>query len=600
MVGKTIGKYRLVEELSRDGTATLYKAVDETLDREVAVKMLNPRLAGSEALERFQAEATTLARLHHTDIVGIHEIYRYESDLLLVMELAKGETLEQMVARGGPLQPEQAGHLVAKILGALGHAHAAGVLHGDLKPSNITVTDGAHVKLTDFGLARAAGDEDLTSDGFTLQSPSYMAPERLGGKDVDARSDVYSAGVILYFLLTGHVPFEAPTPLEMVQRQLGGGPTPAIQFRPGLPGWCQAILDRAIARSPADRFQSAEALRASLVAATNEATEETGAFVVPAGFAPGDAPTSALSASMIATIPGMPAPSADAGARTVAANATPATTAIEVVPVAPTGAAAAPAPGPVAHPPPSQPGGATVVLKRRDMARIGGLLAALAIGVVVLAVVALRRHESATVTIVAEAPAVADAGVPPAATSPEGAAPASAPVLTTPPPADAPVAAPSPSTATKPEPVAGRPAAAGRVVDTTPFSFQAKAVVVDGSRYRERDAIVQMADGTVMVKDRDDREKTIYQFPVASVTELVYSNSRQPLTHSPQGPVEVMRVEAGAFGFLKGSGARNWLSLRTNDSLLVLRLEDDDAVKVMAALESRTGLTTESLVEGKD
>src|SRR5258705_13027986 len=116
------------------------------------------------------------------------------------------------------------------------------------------VTEQGGIKVMDFGMARVAAADQSTSDGFALGPPSYMAPERLAGKELDGRADIYSAGIIFYRLLTGHVPFEAPTPLEMVRKQLNDVPTPVHTYRPTLPGWCQAILDRAIARAPAERF----------------------------------------------------------------------------------------------------------------------------------------------------------------------------------------------------------------------------------------------------------------------------------------------------------------------------------------------------------
>src|SRR5207247_5844960 len=138
-------------------------------------------------------------------------------------------------------------------------------------------------------MARVAAADQSTSDGFTLGPPSYMAPERLAGKEVDGRTDVYSAGVIFYRLLTGHVPFEAPTPLAMVQKQLSDAPTPVHTHRPNLPGWCQAILDRALARAPGDRFPTAEAFRTTLLAAISEATESTGVYAAVHGSDPASA-----------------------------------------------------------------------------------------------------------------------------------------------------------------------------------------------------------------------------------------------------------------------------------------------------------------------
>src|SRR6476620_4709365 len=165
MIGKTIGKYRFVEELGRGPLGTVYKALDETLDREVAIKVLNPELSNSELMKHFQTEATTLARLHHSDIATIHEIQRTDTDLLMVTEFVKGETLEHLSERCGPLPPERAAHLVAQVLGALGHAHNAGVVHRDLTPSSVTVTEQGGVKVMDFGMARVAAADQATSDG---------------------------------------------------------------------------------------------------------------------------------------------------------------------------------------------------------------------------------------------------------------------------------------------------------------------------------------------------------------------------------------------------------------------------------------------------
>ena len=136
MIGQTIGKYRIVGQLGRGGMGTVYKAVDETLDREVAIKVLNPELADSNIIERFRAEATTLARLHHPEIATIYELFRSETELLIVMERVRGETLERISVRLGPLVSDRAAYLVDKILSALEHAHRAGIVHCDMKPAN--------------------------------------------------------------------------------------------------------------------------------------------------------------------------------------------------------------------------------------------------------------------------------------------------------------------------------------------------------------------------------------------------------------------------------------------------------------------------------
>jgi serine/threonine-protein kinase len=262
MIGKTLGKYRFIERLGRGGMGTVYKALDETLDREVAIKVLNPELTDTEVMRRFRAEATTLARLNHPEIATIYEIFRSDEDLLMVMELVRGETLEHLAKRCGPLPPERAAYLVGQVLDALEHAHGAGIVHRDLKPANVMVTEHGGVKIMDFGIARVAGAEHLTSDGHMMGTPAYMAPEQVVAKEVDARADLYAAGVLFYRLLTGNLPFQADTAIGMVQKQLSDQPTPAHVHRADLPDWCEDVLTRALQKSPADRFQTAEEFEA--------------------------------------------------------------------------------------------------------------------------------------------------------------------------------------------------------------------------------------------------------------------------------------------------------------------------------------------------
>src|SRR5262249_51489079 len=226
---------RFVEELARGPLGIVYKATDETLDRDVAIKVLSPELSSPELMNHFQTEATTLAKLHHSDIATIHEIQRTDTDLLMVMELVKGETLEQLSERLGALPPERAAYLVALVLGALEHAHNAGVVHRDLTPSSVTVTELGGVKVMDFGMSRVAGADQSTSDGFMLGPPSYMSPERLAAAEVDGRTDVYSAGLNFYRLLAGAVPLKRPPTLRVVERQRSAHPPPPHTERHGRP-----------------------------------------------------------------------------------------------------------------------------------------------------------------------------------------------------------------------------------------------------------------------------------------------------------------------------------------------------------------------------
>lgn len=592
MIGKTIGKYRFVDKLGKGGMGTVYRAVDETLDREVAVKVLNPDLADETVMTRFRAEATTLAKLNHPEIATIFEIYRSDSDLLMVMELVRGETLDQLSQRCGPLPPERAAYLVAQVLGALEHAHRAGIVHRDLKPANVMVTESGGVKIMDFGIARVVGAEHLTSDGTMMGTPAYMAPEQVMAKDVDGRADLYSAGVVFYRLLTGTLPFQADTAIGMVQKQLSDMPTPVQSRRADLPDWCGTILERALAKSPADRFQTAEEFRSALLAAISGATEHTGAYSA-------------------AHLPGVvPPPTAATPARGV----TPPPTA-RVSPPPP--AAATPA-APAAT---SEP--ATIILKKNHFAIAGALLAVLAIGVAVLAFVAIRRSTlpaaatASTLTSAAPDPA----GAAPAATTPalEPPTPASrppaaaAPVSAAAAPATAQTTRADSATAAKPPhepatvpavlskpaaepPHASRKDAASAAASLPPFVFDAKAVVADGAKNRERDTKVLLADGNVTVTEKSDRVVAALKF--GSLSGISYSNSKQPMWNSTEGPAEVLKVEGGAFGFLKGG--RNWVTLQTKETSLVLRVRDEDLQHVLQALEERTGHKVDRVVERKD
>src|SRR5262249_23202153 len=154
MIGKTVGKYRILDRLGRGGMGTVYHALDETLDREVAIKVLNSDAGDVDVLKRFRGEAMTLARLNHPGIATIYELYRQEDDLLMVMEYVRGETVHALAERLGPLAVPQAAHICMQVLDALGHAHRAGIVHRDLKPANLMIAESGTLKVMDFGIAR--------------------------------------------------------------------------------------------------------------------------------------------------------------------------------------------------------------------------------------------------------------------------------------------------------------------------------------------------------------------------------------------------------------------------------------------------------------
>lgn len=304
MIGTVIEKYRIGGQLGRGATGIVYRAVDETLEREVAIKVLNPHVADPDIVKRFRAEATILAKLNHPEIATIYELVRRETDLLMVMELVRGETLERLCERLGPMSPDHATYLVKRMLSALGHAHRAGIVHRDVKPANVMVTELGGIKIMDFGIARMRGAEHMTVAGSTIGTPAYMPPEQVLAEEVDGRTDLYAVGVIFYRLLTGRLPFEADTPIGMLQKQMAETPPPLHARRQDLPEWCDAIIQRALAKAPGDRYQSAEEFADALAQASGIASRDlagsVAAVVACESDSPADAapvPTLAISAT---------------------------------------------------------------------------------------------------------------------------------------------------------------------------------------------------------------------------------------------------------------------------------------------------------------
>src|SRR5262245_5921834 len=187
------------------------------------------------------------------------------------MEPVRGESLDELSKRSGPLPPDRAGYLVWQVLGALSHAHNAGMVHGDIKPSNLIVAGGSSIKIVNFGSAKNADAGQSTSDSSLAGSPVFTAPEQLRSESVDDRADLYACGVVFYSLLTGTLPFKAGTRAELVRAILHDPPTPASTHIPDLPGWCRAIIDKALEKAPINRFQTANEFRGALTTAIGSA-----------------------------------------------------------------------------------------------------------------------------------------------------------------------------------------------------------------------------------------------------------------------------------------------------------------------------------------
>jgi len=702
MIGTTVGKYRILARLGRGGMGTVYRAIDDTLDREVAIKVLNSEVGDAKLMARFRAEATMLARLNHPEIATIFEIVKTDDDLMMVMELVRGETFDQLSIRSGPLPAERAAYLVAQVLNGLAYAHRAGIVHRDLKPANIMVTESGNIKIMDFGIARVLGAEHLTSDGTMMGTPAYMAPEQVLGKEVDARADLYSAGVVFYRLLTGCLPFQADTPIGMVQKQLWEPPTPVRAYRSDLPEWCETLMTRALAKAPEERFQNAEEFRSALLSVMGHSTGPMGvhssaslrSVAVPATPpatppAPGPAarPSDGLTPAELAAAPTVtlvrtPTPHDvvmrdNVDRRVDAASLQPEVVASGIAetapqardtrssdaPIAPPPSPVAAAPAPIAVapsplapplPPAAQqkkspgPVAAQAEQARRRYVMAGAaLLAVIVLGSGVLWF-ALRRAPSPVVAVnetvaptpapsepVADPPtpdtpatsavpadgmaspsastdgsgntpatgigaAVATNGANGTATAPRPAAPArSAPkaeVAPPAPPADSPIppsataVTPPPAVVDTPEPAAPTGAAA-----LPAFAFSAQTVVVEDGKNRQRDTNIELANGFVTVKGKDN--KPVTTVPYDAVIGFTYSNSKQPMWNTPQGPAEIVHLDGGAFGFFRGD--QHWVSLRTEGMSLVLRLREEDRRRVIAAFEERIGKPVERVGEAK-
>lgn len=274
MVGEKIGPYRVIERLGGGGMSSVYRALDESSKRDVALKILDETTGDSAA--RLRAEAAALSRLNHQGVPSVYELLEADGRLVLAMELISGQTLQHLLDHIGVLSPRQAAELCMQTLDVLEHAHAAGIVHRDLKPTNLMLTDNGAIKVMDFGIARMDDSVNLTHAGVMVGTPAYMPPEQVLGHPIDGRTDLYSMGVVFFRLLTDALPFAGETPFEMAQSHLNDAPARATEVRQDLPAWVNEILTRALAKDPAGRFQTAAEFRAALNDAS-ASTPESGA-----------------------------------------------------------------------------------------------------------------------------------------------------------------------------------------------------------------------------------------------------------------------------------------------------------------------------------
>jgi eukaryotic-like serine/threonine-protein kinase len=252
------GRYRVLKRLGSGGMADVYCAQDQQLGRRVALKLLYRHLAEDEQfVERFKREASSAASLQHPNIVGIFDRGQWDGTYYIAMEYVEGRTLKDIVRERGPAPPEAAVDVVLQILRAARFAHQRGIVHRDLKPQNVLIDDEGRIKVADFGIARA-GASDMTETGSVMGTAQYLSPEQAQGRPVDARSDLYSIGIVLYEMLTGRVPFDAESPVTVALKQVSEAPMLPREIDPAIPPALEGVVLRALEKDPAHRFGNAD------------------------------------------------------------------------------------------------------------------------------------------------------------------------------------------------------------------------------------------------------------------------------------------------------------------------------------------------------
>ena len=618
MVGQNVGKYRVLDKIGRGGMGTVYKAVDETLHREVAIKVLNAELNDPEVAKRFRSEAITVARLSHPGIATIYELFEHGSEWLMVMEFVRGETLENMIARMGALSAQRAAEFCMQALAALAHAHSMGVVHRDLKPANLMVTENGTIKVMDFGIARVSGGEHLTNAGFMMGTPSYMAPEQVRGGDIDARTDLYSMGVVFYRLCTGKLPFKGDTAFAIVQSQVHDTPTPVSTVRPDLPTWVEEVITRSLAKAPSDRFQSAaefhEGFARCLAGLPLSSMYDTGS--VEAGMTPPRMPTGSFrmptpasqyqmtgSHQMTASNITVLAPGTNPGGISSASDPTVLTPALGQA----TGRMAG---GTQVESKPAKSSGTT-----KWLAAVGVVVAIAGIAFFVLkggsAPPPATPDQSATSP--APTPVVTaqdQSAAVPSATSVPSPSPTSSPVASSTP--GAPVATPTPAAGG----AAGRSAAASARTGApatgatapgsgaVPADAAADAVlatfpnvkffaVADGKRTNDRDVVLNFVNGQVHVMPKNGGQ-AIANVQYRRILRATYFLGRDPKwDESLPGPPA--GIDVGSF--IRQN--KHWLVVQGAESYAILRLEDNNVKQILETFELRTGLKVDRRAKEK-
>ena len=603
MVGQNIGKYRVLDRVGRGGMGTVYRALDETLHREVAIKVLNADLNDEAVAKRFRAEAVTVARLNHPGIAVVYELFQHDGQWLMVMEFLRGETLEALVSRKGALPVTQAAELCMQALSALAHAHSLGVVHRDLKPANMILSDTGVLKVMDFGIARVAGTEHLTSAGYMMGTPAYMAPEQVVAGDIDARADLYAIGVVLFHLVTAKLPFKGKTPFEMAQSRLYGVPTPIRELRPDAPEWLGRVLEIALTRDPEGRYHSAPLFHEALRRGIAELPLDTPfAGALPPELIVTAPPNTLRTLTSTPVDPSTAMTIAPASLAAVSASgslaAAPGTSDPAIAVTLPPTPRAGASPGIVAGPLPSiGSGNAPAPTAARRRLPIVPIAAAAVVIAAVGAWALTRRGSPAPVAELAPtSPAATSPSLPPAPEPPPASSAAPSPTQTalTPTSTSAPTIATGVQTPVPPASTLAAPDAAARGrgtakplgVDPLASFPGVRAIVVAGKKGEERDAELRFAAGEITVVDT--RSATpIVVLRYRDLVRAIYTRARAPRWDKSFAapPADLDLPGGGIF-----RSARHWLVLQSNTTFAILRLNDGDWRGIIEKVTERTGL----------
>jgi eukaryotic-like serine/threonine-protein kinase len=271
------GRYELGRQLGAGGMARVYLAHDRVLDRRVAVKVLSePYASDPQFVERFRREASAAAGLNHPNIVAVYDRGEADGSYFIVMEYLAGPDLKQVIRRRAPIGPLEAIDSAQQILAALGAAHRRDLVHRDVKPQNVMVAEDGHLKVTDFGIARAGAEADMTEAGSVIGTAQYLSPEQASGGEVTPASDCYAVGIVLYEMLTGRVPFDGGAPVAVAMKQVSDPPQPPSEVEPTVPPALERVVMRALAKRPSERYRTAQDFSRALEEARAEVDGSAG------------------------------------------------------------------------------------------------------------------------------------------------------------------------------------------------------------------------------------------------------------------------------------------------------------------------------------